>query len=184
MEALTKRAIRVVDTKQFGKKAVANVALQRGQVINRYNAPVFSSPTMHTVCLTESIHVAPTFGAECISHACGVDIPNTAMKVVGSEVQVVVTRDVSEGQDLFFNYNTTEWTMSCPFDCLCPHCTSPGRSSKRVQGFSKLSPCDQDELLPHASPFVKSLLQQLRQRQSPVTATASAQKQLAEVAKE
>lgn len=164
-EAITRAAIKVVDgPKNVGKKAIAARDLKAGTIINEFSAPVFRSPTMHTVCLTEGIHVPPTFGAECISHACGLDT-NVSMVVQpdARSVHVVVTKDTACGEDLFFNYNTTEWTMSCPFQCSCHTCQAEGRS-RLVRGFAYLSAKEQEDLLVHGyvSPYIRSLA--LRQR--------------------
>jgi hypothetical protein len=157
VEAITRECIKVVETSLIGLKAVANKPLKKGQVINSYKAPVFGKPTMHTVCFSETIHVAPTFGAECIAHACGVTVPNVLMEIVdGKSANVVLARDVEEGTDLYFNYCSTEWTMSCPFQCQCPDCQTLGKSNQ-VQGFSRMSSQQQAELLPFASPYLQTL---------------------------
>jgi hypothetical protein len=93
-EALTRASIKVVEgPKNVGRKAIAARDLKIGSIINEFSAPVFRHPTMHTVCLTNGVHVPPTFGAEFISHACGVDT-NISMVVQpdARSVKVVVTK--------------------------------------------------------------------------------------------
>ena len=158
-EAFTRAAIKVVDgPKNVGKKAIAGRDLKAGPVINEFSAPVSRHPTMHTVCLTNGVHVPPTYGAECISHACGLDT-NVSMVVQpdAKSVKVIVTKDTAYGADLYFNYNTTEWTMSCPFQCTCHVCQRDG-TSRLVRGFAYLPVEEQDELLTgHVSAYIRSL---------------------------
>jgi len=174
-EVLTRQAIHVVEgPKNVGLKAIAGMDLPMGTVINEFTAPVFRNPTMHTVCIANGIHVAPTFGAECISHACG---PNTnvSIRVNSNErgAKVVVTKDVPKGEDLYFNYNTTEWTMSCPFQCSCQKCQAEGKS-RLVQGFSHLSNEEQDELLltDQVSSYVRSLVMKQRKQKAQISIQA------------
>jgi hypothetical protein len=161
--------------KSAGRKAVAAQGLAPGTVINHFFEPVLTRPTMHTICLGEHYHVAPTQGAgafvcvcvsaptltpsprsEFISHAC--EGSNTRI-LVGAPQQggkVVVTRPVAQGEDLSFNYNTTEWIMSCPFDCACASCTlSP--SKRQVRGFAFLSPSERMKIYHETTPWIRSL---------------------------
>jgi hypothetical protein len=165
IEMISKQSIKVVDgSKDVGRKAIAAKDLKIGTVINEFYAPVFRHPTMHTVCLTNGIHIAPTFGAECISHACGLDT-NVSMVVQpdAKSCKVVITRDTACGEDLVFNYNTTEWTMSCPFQCSCHVCQNEGKS-RTVRGFAHLSVEEQDELISanEVSAYIKSLAMKQR----------------------
>jgi hypothetical protein len=182
-EAVTRMAIKVVDgPKHVGKKAIAARDLKAGMVINEFSAPVYRQPTMHTVCLTNGVHIPPTFGAECISHACGLET-NISMVVQpdARSVQVVVTKDTAMGEDLCFNYNTTEWTMSCAFQCACHACQSEGKS-RLVNGFSNLTVEEQDELLTtgYVSPYIRGLA--MRQRSLRIQVQPPQEKELISVA--
>jgi predicted RecA/RadA family phage recombinase len=90
-----------------GKKAIARHALPRGAVLNVFKSPVLTYPTMHTVQLKEGVHVAPTDGAECISHQCGPDT-NSAVVVADDckSAAFVTTKDVAEGEEMTFNVRT------------------------------------------------------------------------------
>lgn len=151
--------IKVVDgPAHIGRKAVAAKNLTPGMVLNEYSHPVFRTPTMHTVCLDGVIHVAPTYGAEFISHQCGPNC-NVQMQVQPDRksAKVVVVKPVLQGEDLAFNYNTTEWTMSCPFSCGCSVCLASGKA-KHVGGFANLSKQEQQELVEQASGYVRSMV--------------------------
>jgi len=163
-EPLTKQAIAVVDGPiNVGRKAVAARDLKKGTVINEFSTPVFRQPTMHTVCLTQGVHVVPTFGAEFISHACGVDTNvNMMVQPDAKSVKVVVTKDTTCGADLHFNYNTTEWMMSSPFHCTCHVCQAQG-ASRIVRGFAHLTIQEQDDLMKdYVSPYIRFLVNKQR----------------------
>lgn len=161
----TEDAIKILDAGAIGKKAVARVPMKAGTLINEFVDPVLTYPTMHTVQLCDDVHVAPTLGAELINHACSGT--NTRI-VVDSENKVgrfFTTQDVEEGEDLYFNYNTTEWDMSCPFVCSCPACQRDG--PRKVQGFKHLNLEERMEILNETSPLIRAkgmaeTLEQLR----------------------
>ncbi|GBG34894.1 Hypothetical Protein FCC1311_111172 [Hondaea fermentalgiana] len=148
-------ALELVQTENIGRKAIAKVALQPGTVINVFEEPVESRPTMHTVQFDETTHVAPTLGAEFISHACA----DTNTRIVVDEdcrsASFVVTKPVEAGEDLFFNYNTTEWDMNSPFACACPACQAAGKTTN-VQGFKYLTIEERTAIIKEVSPFVRS----------------------------
>mmetsp|Transcript_10342 Transcript_10342/g.12454 ORF Transcript_10342/g.12454 Transcript_10342/m.12454 type:complete len:220 (-) Transcript_10342:1635-2294(-) len=150
----TEAALRVVPGGAVGKKAVANMPLKKGMLINEFAAPVFNGPTMHTVQLTEDIHIPPTRGAEFISHAC--ENTNTRIIIDSDDLvgRFVVTEDVEEGEDLFFNYNTTEWDMNSPFECLCESCKAG--KSRYIRGFKHLSLKDQENIMHETSPLIRA----------------------------
>jgi|GEM_PF-1462816 len=149
----TKEALQLVETQAVGLKAVARNDLLRGTIINVFRSPILSSPTMHTVMLDEATHVAPTEGAECISHAC--DATNTRIIIHEDRkgASFVVTEDVAAGEDLTFNYNTTEWDMNSPFTCQCAACKQKGFPTV-VRGFKHLSLEERSRIADEASPLI------------------------------
>ena len=62
-------------------------------------------------------------------------------------------REIAEGEELTFNYLTTEWDMASPFDCTCGHPSCFGR----IRGFRYISPEEQSRLLPAAAPHIRLL---------------------------
>ena len=150
----TSEAIRLVETKTIGRKAVAAVALKAGTVINTFVHPVLRSPLMHTVQFDDKVHVAPTDGAEFISHWC----EDTNTRIVVAEdrrsAQFVTTCDVQAGDDLSFNYNTTEWSMNSPFLCACPACEA-SQHPRYVRGFKHLSVEDRSAIASETSPLIR-----------------------------
>ena len=99
----TEDALEIVPTPNIGHKAVAKMDLPAGTCINEFDAPVLTAPTMHTVQINETTHVAPTRGAEFISHGC--EVANTRILIDDKNLigRFFVTQDVRAGEDLFFN---------------------------------------------------------------------------------
>lgn len=79
------------------------------------------------------------------NHSC---VPNCRLEaaLVGdsqAEVSLITLEDVPAGTMVTFDYNTTEWDMAAPFECLCgePCCVGS------VKGFRHLPPDRQQELM-------------------------------------
>ena len=62
-----------------------------------------------------------------LNHACR---PNTAIDFEKWELYAL--RHVSPGEELGWNYLTTEWKLSCPFECGCGAATC-GAHDPRIQ---------------------------------------------------
>ena len=153
----TTAAIRLTAHPVKGTTAVAARDLEPGWVINEFRSPVLRRPTMHTVCLDETTHVAPTQGAEFISHACG-SCTNVRIAVAddAQSARFVVTKPVRQGEELAFNYNSTEWEMSCPFECGCPSCTARATGQRRlIRGFKFLSADERRDLWHETSNYIR-----------------------------
>jgi hypothetical protein len=66
------------------------------------------------------------------------------------ERQLVARRDIQPGEPVTFNYNTTEWDMSSPFQCRC----GTTNCLKVIRGFKHLTPA-QRAALPTVAPHLK-----------------------------
>lgn len=83
------------------------------------------------------------------NHSCD---PN--LRLDFSTWQFVTLRDLAAGDELTFNYLTTEYEMSSPFDCQCgsPKCFG------HVAGFGKLADDAKAALFPVAAPYIQKML--------------------------
>jgi hypothetical protein len=63
---------------------------------------------------------------------------------------VVAVRDIPAGEELTFDYLTTEWEMATPFACRCGAADCRGL----IQGFKHLSPEAQAHLISRCSPYL------------------------------
>ncbi|KAJ9510382.1 hypothetical protein QJQ45_015846 [Haematococcus lacustris] len=112
-----------------------------GTVISRFDAKeVTTAPTMYTVQIpltpltccnslplqtgeNEHIVLQPTL-LEYINHSC-----NPTAFFDTAERQLVALRDIQPGDEVTFNYVSTEFDMATPFDCHCGEESCFGRIS-------------------------------------------------------
>jgi hypothetical protein len=135
--------------------AVANFDLEIGTVISRSSNEIYDKPDMHTICVDENTHVTPDGNGKYLSHACSEGINcSVLVNIITKSYMVVTTKKVSAGDTLAFNYNTTEWDMSSPFQCACVTCKKD--KSRLISGFKHLSEHEKQSLLEMASPFIKA----------------------------
>lgn len=110
----------------------------------------------HTIQLDEHRHQAGTGEIDdYLNHSCG---PNTALDF--EHLELVAIRPLAVGDELSFNYLTSEWDMAAPFACRCgaPGCVG------MVRGFGHLESAQQDDLLALASPYLWRRLAEQRAR--------------------
>ena len=83
-----------------------------------------------------------------LNHACD---PNLEIDL--DAMCFAARRDIDAGEELTFNYLTTEWDMASGFDCLC----GSDRCFGTIRGFAHLSPEEQAALLPSAAAHIRTL---------------------------
>lgn len=88
-----------------------------------------------------------------LNHACD---PNLAIDL--DAMCFTARRDIAAGEELTFNYLTTEWEMASEFDCLC----GSDRCFGTIQGFAHLRPEEQAALLPSAAAHIRTLYDRSR----------------------
>lgn len=137
--------VRVEETDgTFGLFANENVAA--GQLVFTIEGELLRHPTRYSVQVGRDAHidVIETSSSEISSsrhpwrfmnHSCE---PTT--RIVGRSV--IALRDISAGEPVTFNYNTTEWEMAETFTCQCgaPRCLG------EIRGYKFLSPELRDAL--------------------------------------
>jgi len=110
------------------------------------------SPTKYTVQIYKDKHVNPTEAADepaylwkYINHSC-----QPAMYVDFNNFSFRAVRDISHGEEITFNYNTTEYEIASPFNCNC-------RSQKcygLVQGYKYLTEKEKKEINKYTAEYL------------------------------
>lgn len=121
-------------------------------------------PGRHTIQIDACRHQAGTDEIDdYLNHSCD---PNSALDFTRLELRSL--RPIAAGEELSFNYLTSEWDMAAPFTCRCG---APGCLGRRrpIQGFRHLEPAEQDLLAPLASPYLRLRLADLRFSQRTAT---------------
>ena len=156
--------IRVVPLKEDFLSLQAKENITAGSFLTDLWGPEFDKATSHTVQVTENKHVEPQGGMKFTNHSC---LPNARFIFSNyhpshsSNLQdghsiwwhMVACRDIKEGEDITFDYNTTEYEMDAPFSCGC----GTQKCLGDVRGFRFLSDEEKKERLAYLSPVIKEL---------------------------
>lgn len=138
----------VVGSGPHGALLEAAIALAAGEVVFALTGDIVGEPSKYTIQLDEHRHVLTHTSAwQYMNHACR---PNVRIDVTRREM--IAIRDIAVGEELTFNYNTTEWNMAAPFACACgaPDCAGT------IRGFRHLDAARRQALRPLLSPFIAS----------------------------
>jgi len=118
----------IQDTK-IGKGTFANSDFEIDQVIGVLEGEVLPFPTRYTVQVGASEHIVPQFG-KYMNHSCQ---PNCYLNLGDRTFRAL--RSIMKGQELYFDYNSTEFELAEPFDCQC----GSDSCCRRVRGYKFLS---------------------------------------------
>jgi uncharacterized membrane protein YeiB len=124
----------------------------RGEVVFPLRGRPVVRPTRFSIQVGSDAHLDPI--SDCASpwgslnHGCD---PNVAIDV--SRRVIIARRAIAAGDELRFDYNTTEWELAEPFVCNCGAPTCVGVS----MGFAHLSSTRQQTLLRDAAPHIRAL---------------------------
>jgi hypothetical protein len=115
-------------------------------------------PTRYTVQIGENQHLEMVPGSTAeeifdhyfwrfMNHSCE---PNTSIR--GREV--VALREITPGEGVTFDYNTTEYELAEPFECRC----GSARCQGTIRGFKHLSETQRRRLEPFLARHLRSYL--------------------------
>lgn len=137
-----------LDHGPFGELLRAVKPIRAGEVIFYLSGEIVDVPTKFTIQLDETRHVVTANGLwKSMNHACE---PNVRIDVDTREM--IAIRDLAPGEELTFNYNTTEWDMASPFACGCGAASCAGT----IRGFRHLDSRQRAAIRSWLSPFIAS----------------------------
>lgn len=137
-----------VDYGPFGEMIRAVRALRQGELVFFLTGDIVDAPNKYTIQLSPTQHVLTRRALwRLVNHSCE---PNLVVDVANR--RMVAARPIEAGEELSFDYNTTEWSMASPFDCGCgqPQCV------RVVQGFRYLSGPQRQRIAARLSPYIAS----------------------------
>lgn len=128
-------------------RVVALAAIPAGQPLLELEGRLIDSPSRDSVQVVERLHIAPPAGLEpadtpqrylwrFLNHACA---PNAAF--VGRTL--IALREIRVGEEVGFDYNTTEYAIDEPFTCHCGAC-----DGRTIRGFRHLDAAERERLRP------------------------------------
>mmetsp|Transcript_2305 Transcript_2305/g.4809 ORF Transcript_2305/g.4809 Transcript_2305/m.4809 type:complete len:171 (-) Transcript_2305:131-643(-) len=125
------------------QKLVAGQSISAGEVIIQAKGEVLSKPTLYSLQWGADAHFSMD-GTDARFYSHSSLNPNSIVvgpsRATGSEqLEFRALRDIQSGEDLTFDYNTTEWDMNSPF--------TDAESGEEVKGFKHLPEKRKQELL-------------------------------------
>ncbi len=84
-----------------------------------------------------------------LNHSCN---PNCYIDF--ENLNLIALKDIKKGDELSFNYNTSEYDLidqGCSFECRC----GSENCIKEIKGFKFLSEGEKKEIIEFASPYIK-----------------------------
>lgn len=134
------------------EKVVAERPIKKGEVIFLLEGDPVSKPSKYSIQIDIGLHLQPFDGNnnewKFVNHSCD---PNAYIDTTDHKIKAL--KDIHEGKEICFNYNTTEYKMDSPFNCNCGSANCYGE----IKGFQYLSDEDQRSLLPFAAMHIKAL---------------------------
>ncbi|XP_020629783.1 histone-lysine N-methyltransferase ASHH2-like [Orbicella faveolata] len=157
----SKIAVTEVTDSFLSCQAVEDV--KSGSFLTDLWGPVLDLPTAYTVQVDENKHVLPKGMLAYFNHSCQ---PNAKFIFESRKISypsldadhevswyVVATRDIKKGEDVTYDYHTTEYDMAVHFQCNCAAETCLGK----IKGFRYLSREQQKVRACDLSPVIKKL---------------------------
>ena len=140
---LTAKKRVTVDIRNGEYCLVASSLIAPGERIILINGELSQTPCRLSVQVGEDLHISPpadlgegaeldTYQWRFLNHSCR---PNA---VIVRRVLIAIS-PIEAGEEVSFDYNTTEAVMASPFLCRCNHC-----DSAEIQGYRLLTPVEQE----------------------------------------
>lgn len=136
-----------------GKKLVATKTIKINEVILEFEKNFVSEPNRYTLQIDENIHQSstdPDLAENFINHSCA---PNSFVDF--STLELKALRSISKGEDITYNYFTSDYEMEDAFECCC----KSENCKKNIYGFKNLTLEEKIELQDYLSPFLRSKLE-------------------------
>ena len=135
-----------VDYGPFGELIRALRPLRQGELVFFLTGETVDAPNKYTIQLSASQHVLTRRALwRLVNHSCE---PNVVVDIANR--RMVARRDIAAGEELTFDYNTTEWSMASPFECGC----GQAGCVTNVRGFRHLSSEQRQRITGRLSPYL------------------------------
>jgi D-alanine-D-alanine ligase len=133
-----------------GESVGAKEEIPKGTPLLRISGSSLKAPDRQTIQIEDGCHISSQ-GALWgqINHSCA---PNCFIDF--DSWAFCAARKIEAGEELSYNYLTTEWELAAPFRCACGAASCHGM----IAGFKYLKPSQQEDLSYFCSPY---LLRQL-----------------------
>jgi D-alanine-D-alanine ligase len=129
-----------------GNRLAAKAEIPKGTPLLKIRGTILESPDGQTIQIEEGCHISPQ-GALWgkLGHSC---TPNCFIEF--DTWSFCAARKIEAGEELSYDYLTTEWELAEPFPCACGGANCRGM----ITGFRYLEPSRQEELSLLCSPYL------------------------------
>ncbi len=153
-------SLRSIEFKHGERGLVAALDLGAGEIITAIHGREVTRPSRYTLQISEDLHIEPFEMSHTeplstqnlwalFNHHC---MPNSYLQ----GRNMVALRDILAGEELCFNYNSTEFELEIPFECSCD---APGRKSPHfIRGFRYLPAHERTDLADYLADHLRSCL--------------------------
>ncbi len=130
-----------IEVRRIGKSmgVFTKASIAKGDTILFLKGLLTDKPSRYSIQLNNHFHLEVPEGEltiftdeylwKFLNHCCD---PNAMVET--EEKRLIAIKDISAGEEICFNYNTTEYELAAPFECFCNH------HVVLVKGYKYLSP--------------------------------------------
>ena len=137
---------------------IASCTIEKGDVILSIEGKIQTTPSKYSIQKNKTEHIHPYSDRsddiesewKYINHSCN---PNSFLAI--DENLIIARRNILSGEEIRFNYNTTEYKLSAPFQCKCKSENCIGE----IKGFRYLSDIEKEKLMPYLASHLKQPLE-------------------------
>ena len=134
-----------------GKAMFAIEDLEKNEIIVKIKGNIINHSTNTSLQIDNSKHIEHSLKEDSFAnHSCN---PNGYINF--NDLAFRSLKDIKKGEEITFNYLTTELNMNNPFECLCKN----KNCFNHIKGFKYLS-LKQKRSINHLSPFLKKKLKE------------------------
>lgn len=135
-----------VEQGAYGEYLLADRSFSKGEQVFQLDGKIATAPSKHSIQLDADRHIVTENAIwRFTNHAC---VPT--MRIDTDRPAMIAVRDIAEGEELTFNYNTSEWDIRSPFVCGCGSSSCFGE----VRGFKFLPEARRESIKQYLTPFL------------------------------
>lgn len=139
-----------------GKGVFAREDIKKGEVLIDIEARIIKRRVDYALQTGKSSYLIANYIDNFINHSCKPNIFVKLDKNNKNRISYIALKSIKRGQELFWNYNTTEWDLGSGFTCHCGlKCCI-----KKVRGMKYLMKSQQKKLAPISTPFIRKKLKE------------------------
>ncbi len=140
----------LVENKSHGLGVFAAQSFVIGDRLTIFDSEFVEYPTRYTIQVDQRKHLVTegNLGA-FLNHSCD---PNA--RFVAETLEMIAIKPIKKGEEVTFNYLSSEWDMAAPFACQC----GADGCHKTIRGFQHLSQDHKMLLADLALPYLRRLI--------------------------